>query len=407
MFYELINFFLFFSLFFSVTFSIFPVGIGKLASVVIIFLLFLRSGRFPLCNRLGAWVPYLFLMILLMTYVSLVTTLNGVYDYSLVYLLFIHIIQFSIGGIYFASLYVDQRINDKKIMMYLTISGIFLSLFIFSLFISPGLRQWSESFIPLYGNIDPERITRIRGFSNGGGADHSIQIAITTLGACLLYLLTTNKLLKVISVIAILLTFCSNFFVARTGLLYQTIFLIIFLLYILRKNKKSLIFLGVVVVIFVVLFPVILNYADQVSDGKFSQHVLPWASQLFELLFSGKSNESNSELLKMLFLPDNIKIFLFGNGGYDFFGLYGRSDSGYVKMIFSFGIIITSLIVFFLILLSYFQFLKKDIVSIFLSVFILISLILTIKEPFILKIGTANLIYFSFYRFKFGIGNES
>lgn len=383
------DFLLFFLWLFPVTFSFFPIGTGKIVSIYFLFYLCVRANR----STKRMYLTLSLTLITLVLYISLVTVLTGIYDFSLPYLLTLHLIEFSPGALYFATKYRTNAVSSELLAIYLSISGFLLSSCVFLLLMSPDLRDLSERILPQYGNIDALRITRIRGFSNGGGADHSIQLALTIIGSLFVFMKSGNKPLKLLGAISIVMVLSAIMFVARTGFVLA-IGVIISGLFIFRRVLfyKSFQILFILLGITIV-FPQVSSTLDFFTEGVFSSKTLPWFLETFSLFTEGSINSSNSQLIDMLFLPHDMIELLFGIGAYSDFGSYRYSDSGFVKLIFSFGLPLTVLYICSITYLIYYSVKNGTDFDKLISLSCVFLLALTVKEPFLLKIGSAHILY--------------
>ncbi|MGF1684981.1 hypothetical protein [Photobacterium minamisatsumaniensis] len=388
------NFLLFFFWMFPITFTFFPVGSGKIVSVY--FILYLVSNLdLNLKSMLNKAV---YALVTLMLYFTLLTLINNINDLTLPYLLLLHIVEFIPGAVYFSYLLQKREICDETIALYLMFAGLILSISVFLLLASHQLRILSDTFIPSYGNIDAMRVSRIRGLSNGGGADHSVQLAITSIGALYLFNKAKSSASKLLYLVCAIITIGAVSFVARTGLLIVILFLFVSIVIFNKEKIKGSILVIFSFLVILLSMPFIIPLLDNMTGGSFSSNTLPWISDLFSVITEGRINQSNSHLLEMLFLPDTLTTFLFGQGSYSDFGLYQYSDSGYVKFIFSFGVFITFLFVFFILSLCFKGFTSRSELDKLLSIFIMIMLVMTIKEPFLIKIGTVHILYLLLFK---------
>lgn len=339
-----------------------------------------------------------FYLIFFIVYVVFITTLNGVHDFSLPYLLLLHIIEFSPGAIYFCYRLQKGYLDDNIFSLYLMCAGLILSSSVFLLLSSVEMRELSLTYIPQYGNIDALRLTRIRGLSNGGGSDHSIQLALCIIGCIYLFMTAKNIIIKNLSLIVIFLVMSSIIFVARTGFVVVISVIIgslfIFKRVVFYRTISILAFLYVLTL----FSPVIIGLIDNYTDGAFTNLTLPWFLETFSIFTSGEINSSNSELLEMIFLPNGLSSLIFGVGSYSNFVNYNYSDSGFVKFIFSFGMPLTFFMIVGFVVLFFVLFKRGSQLDKIIAIGLTSILLLTLKEPFILKIGTAHLLYFSIYR---------
>lgn len=379
---------------FPVTFSFLPIGTGKISALYFLpYILFLMDD-----SHKKIYFKTFFCIFFLAVYALFITLLNGVYDYSLPYLFTLHIIEFSPGAIYFSYLYKINKLNDEIIAKYLLISGLILSLCVLALIVSPEARDISLDLLPQYGNIDALRVSRVRGFSNGGGSDHSIQLAICAIGCIYLFMTSNQLMLKIFSLVVVICLLVSVIFVARTGFIVSIVIIVSSFLIFKRIVLKHLLYIFVSIYFMAVFSPWLIDLVDFLTDDVFTNNTLPWFLDTFSIFLSGELNSSNSELAEMIFLPTDIISNIFGAGSYSDFLTYNYSDSGFVKMVFSFGLPLTFIFSLLIVLLVFYTFKSGTDFDRLLSVFVLIVLVLTIKEPFILKIGSAHIIYFLLYK---------
>ncbi|WP_318837137.1 MULTISPECIES: hypothetical protein [unclassified Providencia] len=99
-------------------------------------------------------------------------------------------------------------------------------------------------------------------------------------------------------------------------------------------------------ILYILLPSSVLDNADQFFDKS-----LPWAFEAFNNFLNGSGLQSSStdELAKMFFLPKNLFTMLFGDARmYDGDLYYMHTDVGYIRQIFSYGILglITSIIAY-------------------------------------------------------------
>ncbi|WP_199524648.1 hypothetical protein [Pseudoalteromonas sp. bablab_jr011] len=253
--------------------------------------------------------------------------------------------------------------------------------------------------LPQSGNIDPLRINRVRGLSNSGGADHSMQLAICGIGYIYFYLKTSKILIRAILIALYCLLMFSTVFIARSGFLVEIVILFFSIIFFDKKKLLTILIFLISIslsIFFVIMF---LPFIDYLTNDVFSEETLPWFISLFSIFTDGEINSSNKDLISMLYVPDRLDILFFGSGGYQFFLDYARSDSGYVKFIFSIGLIPTVTFIFFLLYSNLKLFYKANKSNFYgiLSIFIFMAILLNVKEPFLIKIGTVNMLYLSLF----------
>jgi len=146
------------------------------------------------------------------------------------------------------------------------------------------------------------------------------------------------------------------------------------------------------------------------SQNERSDQILGWYGQVFEIFDKSKAggNAANSFAQGHLFLPNSQSEILFGSGFDTSDYLNGQgSDSGVIKNIFSFGIILTFVFYFLMGFKIYTSNKSKHIEETLLTLGLLAVLIIgEVKEPFLLKTFLAKLIFITvigrniFYRNK-------
>lgn len=233
---------------------------------------------------------------------------------------------------------------------------------------------------------------RIRGFAISGGASLSVLIAFTIL--FVIYLFLIKKISFNFIFLSLLILNISNIFTGRTGLLLGLLFTSVFVIILLYKsflNHKILIKIVSLITIFIILFLLFFQ------NFKLNSDVIAWAFELF-INFSDSGNlktASSNELLTMFSVPDNILHLLFGIGFYEGNNplQYLRSDVGYIKTIFSIGLLLTIGIYFLLFYLIYKLKYINKITKIGVPIMIVILILLEFKEPFLYQNYFSRVIF--------------
>jgi hypothetical protein len=145
--------------------------------------------------------------------------------------------------------------------------------------------------------------------------------------------------------LAAIVIVASNVFTGRTGLIFGALFLsaLVFSL-VFAAVKKGFSAAPKLVLLCVFLF----LFANAVLGFDLDAEARDWAFEWLEGLATGHlRSESSDELGTMLFLPTQAHHLLFGIGFFEGDStLYPRSDSGYVKTIFSVGLIFGAMLYF-------------------------------------------------------------
>lgn len=287
-------------------------------------------------------------------------------------------------GVNLSSL-LDQLILLCAIAVFLNSAVIIIE------YLFPAFRAVVESYLITNEAVNyAEGGVVYRGFSAAGGAGLSVANAVGIL--LFIYLALNARVSNSLALFCSLVNVLASIFVGRTGLIAGLIFVSIFVLMLLFKNLRSGIsgigraVVLVVAVLFVLQF---LNSFDLDPETAY------WAFEWANGLDSGwPDTGSTNELKAMLFLPDNPIHLLFGFGFYEGVNsLYPRSDSGYLKTLFSIGLI-PGAILYFVIAALFYKLCKVSnnyrwlVVSILLFMFAV-----EVKEPFLYQNFTARVIF--------------
>lgn len=306
--------------------------------------------------------------------------------------------------------YLTSKYDLTKIFRMLLGVITFQSVVIILTFFSLGLRDLINAVLVV---SDERHISsyRMRGLSNGGGAGLSYVQALGSLVAGVLMIFDRPSRLRYLFCAVIILI--SQIFIARTGLIFS--FLLLFSTLVQEAyNRKSFIqllwqfvFGGVLII---VVFKVALSLMSDQTRIVFDELVL---SRAFEFYYNYEESgtletRSTSALENMYFLPDDDVGLLFGEGLWDSAGqnastlIYGRkvnSDVGFVRMIFAFGIILTTIYygVYILFLRDIYKSLYGKYILILLLALFLIFVLGETKEPFLIRMSGTIKILVIFY----------
>ncbi len=286
--------------------------------------------------------------------------------------------------------------RHKKIIVYtMVMVSLVHSIIIIAQFVIPSLKDFIEGFLyqdPL-ANIDYETSFRARGFSAAGGAAMSAYLALS------IWLIFYLNILKKIDIpttflFAIIISF-ATFLIGRTGLVGVLIYFSIYFFYLFYKSMFNVSVIGkfkfFVIPIFLIVF--YFSYTSFLTASENNLELATWSSELFD---NGLANTSSFKILteQMLFLPSDPVHLLFGIGYFEGDGYkYGRSDSGFIKTIFSIGII--GSLLFYGIFIAYvFKFYKNKKALLLLIPILLVLLIFEIKEPMLYQNFTGRTFIF-------------
>lgn len=290
---------------------------------------------------------------------------------------------------------VDVRDALVWVVKLFVFSSVINSAFIVVEYFSPETRALVESVIyrNQLANIDyATHPFRMRGLAAGGGAALSMMNAIAAL---LLFELTRLGFISFrSSVPGVAVLSIANIFTGRTGLIV-TIVIFGLLLLLAAKQSGWRFFAYTVGGLFVAAL-MASSLPASVLDLQQHAELIDWAFEWAGAMDGdGVSTKSTSELATMLFLPQTFSHLFFGVGFFEgYMPIYGRSDSGYVKTLFSIGIILSlllySLVVF--LLLGFARVERRF--SILSTLMVVLLLVAEIKEPFVYQNYTGRFVFF-------------
>jgi len=316
-----------------------------------------------------------------------------------------------IFGSYCLFTYLSKKYSPNQILYLIVWVFLAQSLFVIACYINSNLRDLIDNVLV----INDDRYlssSRMKGFSNSGGAGLSYLQTIGVFTACSLFLVEKTKRNIYFLILSIVIITVSQIFIARTGMFFSI--LIIAGMVLQRAiNKGSLVtfskqVLGIGILAFLVFNAYFLLIPSDKAEA-FNDKVLGRALEFYENYESSGefSTNSTTALNSMYFLPKTELQTLFGAGIWDDAPgtrkTYSRqvdSDVGYVRIIFAVGLFAS---IFFYSI--YFRFLKGLYESEFSRYFklgllclLLIFVMGEFKEPFLIRssgiIKSLCLIYF-------------
>lgn len=332
-------------------------------------------------------------LLVVAAYAGLVTTLRGMNDLTFAVQIAKVATLYLGSGVIIGVVCIGFNSPDKfdiliKALVYCClIQSIFIALGIFSI----QFRVTMDSLIAATGNTNYLESFRVRGFSASGGASLGLIQAIGVLSA-LYFSFKTNK--GYYFLIAIII-WIPIFFVARTGFFIGAIFVLTYFLSLLRIYRllRQLLFtptgLTGTTVITISILIIFLKPDSFFEPEAFERtaHAVRWGLELFLNLQSGKmETETTTALFDMLVIPDELSYFIFGFGVFDSgaFG-YGRTDSGYLKTLYSSGIIGVFAIygtLFSALLITTVSYNSREFTA-YMLVLVAVIVVVELKEPFL------------------------
>lgn len=389
---------LFFYLY-GVGFSFLPLGTNKIIGMFLgLYILIFNLKSFIYFIKKNNALTYFFIMnIFLLIYTVNVTNYLVSNDYSLVYLFVIRVTVLFFPILFIAYLYnkkgIDKFLFD--LMIVITIQSLLIYLSFFSL----DFKLFVSTILPQTGIMEGTRNFRVSGFTNTASASLSIVQGIGAYIAGYFLVKNKNTYISFVFFIIIILNIGATIFIGRTGLVLFGLTFFTYLLYQTFKGNsniyyKLVIFISILIFVLTQLYLLIPIEQKELLETR----IFPWALELFiNMLNSGEATTSSNETLwKMLFLPQNIYTFVFGDGLYNVInGNYMHTDSGYVRMIFAIGLVGTFLLYIPMLYIwkkIIFKTISKNII-IWFSILIMFYFLIEIKEPFFIKPRTYTIIF--------------
>lgn len=334
-----------------------------------------------------------FFLLLLLLYGTMVS-LN--YNYEInhqVYRFFLFVFESLTVSFFIIGAYIRVLNKDLQYILKVVFHCILIqSILVIISFIVPFFFNIMDVIAPLEGtNFDEEISFRLfRGLSNTSGSAHSVVLSIGALLAFYFYSIEKHK----IYLISILFFFLAAAINGRTGVILIALFAV---LYILQNLKKGKMIKPILIALFAFFIGQnVVNYFFSFSNR--NQEIGVWYSEAFSFLDNDK--QKNSAFYddfedKHIFFPDTTVGILFGVGNDTDQYLIGKgSDSGMIKNIFSFGIILTIAFYIFLCYKLYKSGQSMGDAEFYLSIGIIVVLLISeYKEPFLVKTFLAKLIF--------------
>ena len=388
----LIIFALLFHFIFLIAYAIPIVHIIALYTIVS-YVIFYKKNKIKI--RISNDIFWFFLFgALFVIYSWIVVQINGSAEGSFIYTIFLRYFMYLLVVALWAEMLVykynlsKEKFNDLIIyILFLQVICVYLSAFV------PSFYSFTRSVLPDMGNIiNSSNINlqlRFKGFSNSGGDGLSLILSICPMLCFLEYKLALSTFSKWKYLIMFWLSFFSLIFVGRTGIIVVVLFLGFNLIVYYRT---IFIFMFRSTLLMLPLFLISIGFLQEILGDRFNA-IIDFAFEFF----NGKSGSTDDLFGNMLFLPNTWKTLLFGDGMFaNGDGTnYMQSDSGYVRLIFFFGIIGSAL--FYLVnvvfIKKFINLSSKDTKIMFYNMLIM-YFIVEIKRPFILGNGYTTVYLF-------------
>ncbi|MGY6743452.1 MAG: hypothetical protein ACXIUQ_12010 [Cecembia sp.] len=404
-----LRFFLVFLFIFSLNFYLFPINSSRLVIIFILFFGVLWKSdplRLTIDNQfIIIFIPLLFSFL----YNVLIGFMDGVIDISNFANLVIIVFQIAFGAYLINFILFDEKIDINYLLYVIFLIISLQSLFIVLSFILPAFRSIVDVIIPNSGNLSAEAggqgLFRVRGIANSTGASLSSFLSIGLLIGT--YFLAILKRKKTLIYLGLILIPAGIAFTGRTGLfMIPTAVLFYYSILAFEKRLSIKSFLPILITpILLILFYIFFKQIYYLITGggiplPTGEDLLSrwerWAFGDFINLFS--NNEKKLHTLKVLdahlFFPEDNKTWLLGNPRTWTVDRIS-SDIGYVRVLFSQGLIGGFLFYFGFALIYGYCVLKSNKLSLklFFLFFAVWMFIIEYKEPFI------NHYYFTSFTF--------
>lgn len=339
--------------------------------------------RFKLIGGELIFVSFILIMISIVGVTS--SFLHGIGQFVHLKVAFSIILYFLLAhSFYVVSTYYGITFNE---FVYVILLSVLFnsSVILFQVYI-PGLRDFTESFLVLSGNVDWTEGFRYRGLASGGGASLSVLIPVSMVLALYLYTEKNIGVVQLITMFSVLLL--SLFFIGRTGFILLPIVFLSFVFFNFKKYLLRVVSILIIVPLLIILF------GDEIKNIVVSKYGLEFFNYSFGFILDGAKGLKEEGTFDVIIgflkvMPTTFPEVLIGYGFYGGSDFYPWTDSGYSRMFLSVGYVFGS--IFYLAFFFVFRhviFKKK-------YLFVTIGLILLVaeaKEP-LLFTGYSSRVY--------------
>lgn len=258
------------------------------------------------------------------------------------------------------------------------------SIIIFFEFFSLKFKNFLELYINNTGNVHFSRLDR----GTGLGAEAAALTLLLFLGVFSCNYIMATKKVSIIYIILQIVFMVAMFLVGRTGLYFSLILIIFTILYISVKKRRFS--QGIKILVFII-FGIISSLLIMKKNMTVQQY-----NRFFTKVLSAVKNfskDSSIVELSNMIIPSLSLDTIIGTGvyrGYSSSGLFIWNDSGYIQMYAALGLICT--ITFYTLLFCLYKKIIKNVYCLsqktnilYFLIYILITFIVEIKEPFTFK----------------------
>lgn len=307
-------------------------------------MIFIINKETPIFKFKNGVVITFLIFILYACYISFSTLLSGGENLANLFSIILILTQFGLTAYIIAFFLIDKDINQFLFLLLLIFA--LQGVLIFLNFLIPSYREFMFAIMPVEGNITEDNISsifRTRGLMQSSGASVSALLSFGFLIASYLYssFQLTKKDKKII-IYCLPWIFIGIAFTGRTGLITIPLALLLYYSLLVLNGKFTL--KSLLLIIYIPLFALLVYAITKLILSVFFLDFLiifeSWEKWAIDGLLANFVESEKTSTLDVLssyvFLPeDNIQL-LFGDPLS--WGVI-RTDIGYIRMIFSVGII--------------------------------------------------------------------
>lgn len=395
--------------------------VGFFLSIKMIFNINYRRVFFNILNKKNIILIFA-ILIFIQGYSAFITTINCVYDYSIIKTLINQFITLNIGVMVYA--YFKLNNSHNKILDYVIYAFILQSLIQLTSFCIPSINDFLNNFRTNSAiEIGQWKYSGIRGLAVSGSNFYGLSSAYGLM--YIIYFIRWNEIFKnnnLFKVLSIGILLFGSFSAGRTsmiGFIFGIMYFIMKKFTLKRKavslhlkkikfKKKNLIIL-IILIIFIIIGGVFIqkkgineNIENKIKDFK---------SFSLEMIYNfvegdGLSTTSSSEMFTKMYFKVSEKTLFLGDGAYHNKdgGYYKNTDVGYMRNILFFGLLGFSLL--FIYQIQFFKWSKKNFLKNI--TFLMYLVILHLKGDIIgfLIITQSILMLFFIYELEFYRGDK-
>lgn len=340
---------LFFLITFSINFNFLPVScLVIIFSVALLYFLYLliKKHKFLINKKLFYFQMFFLVQIILYCITYVFSNSNEI---SQLQIIFVFYVVYPIISLFIIKFFLNNQSKNTIIRLFLIAIFTQAVLSIIVTF-SPEFRNLAFSLL----NVDLDRLSQSANVRFVGfGIAYFNLGTVMVLGLLLSVYLIKNKYKSdnvfyiPVLLFALFLFILLGVFSARVSILGIIIILLMYLyttnIFKINKNTFSHVVTLALSLMFltIILYLFIPSYTLFNLDSFFDKSI-PWAFEMFNNLLNGNRLQSDStdDLSKMFFLPKNSFTMLFGDARmYDGDLYYMHTDVGYIRQIFSYGIL--------------------------------------------------------------------